>query len=530
MSQSFLERIRTQFSKSVKRFKPWQAVYFLAVLSITIGVVARFAHLGRPTAQVFDEVYFPVFASKLLHGVLAFDVHPPFGKMLLAVGIVWLGDNSIGWRIIPALFGCGIIALFAYAWLQLRPKQWLGALVVITLVSTEGILITYSRTGLMDGVLLFAILGCYTLALRVKNLPQTLLLAILLGITTAIKWIGLGALAPVAYILWRRGRFPYFPYLVGLAALAAVLFKLGPLHHLLDVMQSSAPWIQWVIAMLMAALLVLAQVKRSDDFLAAIPLGILAYLAIIFLGEYIGGVRGFASLWKAALDWHSQVWYYQTHLDATHPWSSSWWTWPLMLRPVLFYYQSVPGQGDPVQLITSLGNPLVWLPATTAVVASVWVLVRKVIQRVSILDHPLVPVVIGYFAFLVPWIGVSRVAFNYHYLPSYGFALLALTYCVVYVWKRSPKLVITYLVVVLLSAIYFLPFSTGNTVSQTWPTAALGIDQGDHIILGHMFHLDGWRDSHFWLRSDSYQVPSGVCSALGTYSKGLCRPVKLGWL
>ena len=68
----------------------------LIVACVIVGVFARTYHLGLPTAQVFDEVYFPVFAEKFLHGELAFDAHPTLGKFIILPGIWLFGNQSYG--------------------------------------------------------------------------------------------------------------------------------------------------------------------------------------------------------------------------------------------------------------------------------------------------------------------------------------------------------------------------------------------------------------------------------------------------
>ena len=104
--------------------------YYILLATTTVGVLigvwARLINLGYPSSRIFDEVYFPVFANDYLKHIPFFDVHPPLGKFIIAAGIFLFGDNSFGWRIMPALFGIGMIAIAAAAaWLifsRLTPK------------------------------------------------------------------------------------------------------------------------------------------------------------------------------------------------------------------------------------------------------------------------------------------------------------------------------------------------------------------------------------------------------------------------
>ncbi len=59
------------------------------------------------------------------------------------------------------------------------------------------------------------------------------------------------------------------------------------------------------------------------------------------------------------------MWYERSVEAATHPYSSPWWSWPLMLRPIA-YWQNFPPQGK-VATIWGGGNPLLWWGALTAI-------------------------------------------------------------------------------------------------------------------------------------------------------------------
>ena len=77
----------------------------MTACAVVAGLWGRLRDLGFPPKRVFDEIYFPVFASKYLEGERFFDLHPPLGKFIIAASIALFGDDPIGWRLMPAVFG-----------------------------------------------------------------------------------------------------------------------------------------------------------------------------------------------------------------------------------------------------------------------------------------------------------------------------------------------------------------------------------------------------------------------------------------
>jgi len=87
----------------------------LLVVALVIGgVIARAHDFGYPNELTWDEHHFVENARNLLEGRSDRNDHPPLGKLLLALGIVAVGDEGAGWRLAPLLFGLALIAL-AYA-------------------------------------------------------------------------------------------------------------------------------------------------------------------------------------------------------------------------------------------------------------------------------------------------------------------------------------------------------------------------------------------------------------------------------
>lgn len=383
---------------------PERILWFLAFLCLGIGIWARFWHLDTIVTPIFDEVYFPVFAANFLRHGISFDVHPPLGKVLLSLGIAAFGDNSLGWRIIPALFGVLNIALFGALARQIGLGR-IGFLSVIALTALDGLLIVYSRVGLIDGLLLASILFTFYVAWLPPTRWTLFWLFTLIGLTVSIKWVGLGVVVPVGYLLLIRR-------------------KLVPLSLL---------WSYFV------------------------------YEAVVTLGQVIGRV---ANPLKAGFTWNGLAAAYHLHLTATHPYASSWWSWPLELRPVLFYYQTVPGG---TSVIASLSNPLLWGAVDLAVIGSLLYLGIHYFRKTPLpLEHPLYPLLLGYFAFWLPWAMVHRVLFLYHYIPSYAFGLLLLSYWLNRLWKQNPWETLLAITVLSSGGVYFLPLAIGTPLSDLW--------------------------------------------------------------
>jgi dolichyl-phosphate-mannose-protein mannosyltransferase len=382
--------------------KPKVLAMLFLVGIIGFGIFFRVYNLDYPQKEVFDEVYFPKMAIQYLSGTDVFDVHPPFGKFIIASAIWLFGNTYAVWRIMPLIAGLlipGLMGLIAYRLFRSRSAAFaVGAMVLI-----DGIFIAYSRVGLMDGILFLFQFIVFGMAIRWRqDWWYGIIWAIVFGLSIAIKWPAAAMFAPV---LWMA-----------------------------------------------------IQQKRGMNLIFVLPIALVVYLSVVAAGEYFDGAR---HVGDAVANWHSQALSYHENLKDGHPWSSPAWSWPLMARPVLFIYDAV-GSGTS-QIITTLGNPYLWWGSTIAMITALGAVIWGVIKngvRVG-MRHPLIPVVIGYAATWLPWLAIGRVLFLYHYFASYGFALLALAYFVSQGWRARPYLVLMLGLVVMSISVYFLPFAVG---------------------------------------------------------------------
>jgi len=427
--------------------KRWMwALGALTALLLIAGVALRFYYLSfhdNPALYppkknyIFDEVYFPVFADNYIHRQEFFDVHPPLGKLIIALGELLLGNNGLGWRIMPCLFGLGNIALMVALYRRIY-KENVGAIALAGFLALDGMFLSYSRLGLMDGILFFATMFCVWTAARLdKDKLPGLLTAVALGLAIAIKWTALSAIVPMLWFALRH--------------------------------------------------------QRLRPFFAWLPLGAALYFGIVVYGQWLTKAP---HPFQASIEWHAHAAHYHATLDKSHPWGSPWYTWPIELRPVLLLYDRLPG--GLAQVMYNLGNPLLVWGSTLSVLGTLVLFVRKMLRKDSedttppvpseignetatpglnepedlepqekprrwsqILLHPTMPLVLGFLASWLPYAPVHRVMFLYHYMPAYGFALLIAAYWLGILAKKSLGAAVVLCFCAALVAWFMLPFALG---------------------------------------------------------------------
>lgn len=117
-----------------RRAWAYRALLLVAGITLAIGLWARIYNIKFPRQRIWDEIYFPVFANNYLKGVPFFDLHPPLGKFILAVGIAIFGNDPLGWRIMPAVLGCALVLLAAVL-AQRYFEDWISTILLATLVA-----------------------------------------------------------------------------------------------------------------------------------------------------------------------------------------------------------------------------------------------------------------------------------------------------------------------------------------------------------------------------------------------------------
>jgi len=164
--------------------------------------------------------------------------------------------------------------------------------------------------------------------------------------------------------------------------------------------------------------------------------------------------------WNDFLELHKQIWWYQTSLKATHPYSSPWWSWPLNLYPIWYF---VDYQKNTMSNIFASGNPALFWAGSVAVILTVWEIVKK--RSIN-----LIIILLGFLAFWLPWSLSPRIMFLYHFSPSVPFLSLTLGYQLnkLLTNKQGKKLALLLLLLTAISFILMFPYLTGIPLERNF--------------------------------------------------------------
>jgi len=413
----------------------------IPLLLITFGFLTRFIFIWQPAEVVFDEVHYGKFANAYLKGEYFFSGHPPLGIQLIALG-GWIGGyrphfkfekigekfsdfSYIVLRFMPALAG-SLIPLAVYLLLislgiSRRVAFFAGVFTVL-----DNALISHSHFILIDSFLiLFGILGLFFFfSARAKNynLPPLLLASLFFSLSFSVKWAGLSFIALAGLVAFfdlvkefikKKFRFAikkFIKFFFCLVILPIMIYMVVFYVHF-KLLPKSGP----------------GDIFMTQEFLK---------------GEK-GFIEKFIELNKKSYE--SNIKY----LTARHTYASKFFTWPFMLRPILYWISKSAR-------IYFIGNPIIWWLSTLAIFLSIGFLLIGRLWR----ERGVIMLVAGYFLNLLPYISIKRVLFLYHYLSALIFAIMILA-VLINRKKHASKIFFGLVIIALLSFLYFAPFSYG---------------------------------------------------------------------
>lgn len=457
-----------------------------------LAAVLRLVHLDRPVAFVFDEEYYPVqawsllqrgtdyeavedFKERILAGdsdvltdQVAFVLHPPFGKWLIALGEAAFGLTPLGWRISAAVAGTLCVLLTFVVARRLTRSTVLAGLAGL-LLAVDGLSIVMSRIALLDGFLTLWLVAAFDCLLRDRDAsrlryadaaaagtpvrtrlwrPWRIAAGACLGLACGVKWSGIWVLA--------------------MLGVATVLWELGAYRAL----GLRRPWLRALA------------VDGPAAFVSVVGTAVAAYLATWagwFANAEAWSARwyGGAGVWDSFVYYHGYIYRLTSGITSEHNWASEPWGWLVQWRPVLAYRSNVEGGAEAceasscVRDVLLLGTPVLWWAGSVALVACLVLWIWRRDWRAGILPGLVGAVWLPWFAYL------DRTTFAFYMVAAAPFLVMALALVAGYLLgtrDASPqrRLLATVAVgalvmVVLAQAAYLWPIWSGELLTlEQW--------------------------------------------------------------
>jgi dolichyl-phosphate-mannose-protein mannosyltransferase len=447
------------------------------VIVIAASVVTHFLFWGKPNGVVFDEVHFGKFITGYFTHQYFFDIHPPLGKLLIS-GMGYLtgfkpgfsfaeigekfGDSSYMWlRFLPMLAGTLLPIVIFLLILQLKLSD-IAAFAGGMLVVFENSILVQSRFILLDAFLLLfgfsALLFYFIYENKYRKTPYLVIAAIFAALSLSVKWTGAVFLASIIILEIVQGlenhkvikiknyMISRFIYLLILPF--AIYFSVFAVH-----------------------LSLLNKTGQGD-----------AFMTPAFQKTLAGNSNAADATIKPLntfqkfIELNKVMYTSNASLTATHSYSSKWYSWPFMIRPVYYWY------GPPPTIATSnagtsriyfLGNPVTWWFSTAALLyllletISMLGIAAKRKQLIALWKgNNLRFFILGsFFLNLLPFIGITRVMFLYHYMVALIFTIIALVY-LIDTLKNKKKIFIGLILVSFAAFVFFAPLSYGLPLSE----------------------------------------------------------------
>lgn len=413
---------------------------------ILLTAALRLYNINYPNNYVFDEVYHGFTAREYLKwnvasweywttpppGVAYEWTHPPLAKEIMALSMFVLRTTDNWAYRLPGVL-LGVLSVFlVYLIAKTLFKNEQLAILSGLIFSFEGLTFVQSRTGMNDIYFLSFMLLSILFFLKKRYLFS----AIFFGLMISSKWAGI--------------------YLLG------VYFLLLLFSNQNGSQKNLSSFAKQRTCSFFKENTFKVNIKNLIYFPIFIIIPTIIYL-LIYAPFFMMGhsLEQFKNL-------QQQMWWYHTGLKATHGYASPWWSWPFNLYPV-WYFVDYHKNGA-VSNIFASGNPIIFWLGFGAILATAWDFITSVRKPLTLVSGAFIKhrskmlgvILLGFFAFWLPWALSPRIMFLYHYSPSVPFLSLALAYQLGQIQgKAKHKILIVIIGLIIIGFLLLYPFLIG---------------------------------------------------------------------
>ena len=375
----------------------------------------------------FDEIYFVRAAEDYIESREPYEwTHPPLGKLLIALGILFSGFSPFGWRILCVFFSALMLPvtyIFSLKIFQSRTAGFIsGSLILLDFMH-----FTMGRIGITETfAVFFNLVSCFFFYVNYRHIQYKgeikksaiLLGSIFFALAFSTKWYTIfGLIGQISLIL-------------------SIYLNSNKLEN------------RFVL-------------KIRNFILNLIPVFLISFFAsiLIYFSTYIPYMlQGHSLIDVYGLQW--EMLRYHSTLMEVHPYSSPWWSWPFNIRPLWLTIDFL--QGDGVSTVVAMGNPVIWWLGFLQVIS---IAERAVRSK----DKTSIFITVTFLSQWLPYALMTRCLFIYHFYVNLPILILAITLLLNEALKEGnrKKFVLTYLVATIVFALFY-PVISGHPIPSRY--------------------------------------------------------------
>ncbi|MBO5488409.1 MAG: glycosyltransferase family 39 protein, partial [Eubacterium sp.] len=439
----------------------------------------------------FDEIYHARTAYEMTQGLYNYEnTHPPLGKYFISLGVRMFGMNPFGWRIVGTLFGILMLPfMYLFGRRLFRGKVWAaGALTFLfafdfmhftqTRIATIDVFGTFFIIAMFYYMYWYSQMSFYDTPLWKTFIPLGLG-AIMMGLGCASKWTAVYAAAGLGiffFAIMGRRIYEYYIAKKDVDGTTNGIAHLDIVENIKKKLVATLAFCVLFYIVIAGSIYVCSYIPFSDGCTNNVQR--FNYQLTDETKPVSGLYRSIAeSLEKNQNDFTellgktvknaNDMYRYHSELNATHPFSSNWYEWPGMYRPMYYYSQTV--ENNQKEGISVFGNPLVWWAGIPAFIWMLYLIFARKDRKAAFISF-------AYLVQYVPWMFVSRCIFAYHYFPSVPFVCMMIVYCMVQLREKNEKWfkwILVYLGIAFLLFLLFYPVLSGQPVPYSYVRDAL---------------------------------------------------------
>ena len=411
-------------------------------------------------SSYFDEVYHPRAAYEYIHNLRPYEwVHPPLGKILIALPVIFFGMTPFAYRLMGNIAGIIMIPIMYMIAKKIFNSDKFG-IVAAVIMACDGMHFSQTRIATVDSFLVMFMMISYLFMIRyiklskdeklIIKLRELFFCGLFMGFAIDTKWSAM----------------------FGAMGLAIIFF----VHFVRSVILNGWKLEQFKI------------ILSCIVFFVVIPIAIYVASYYPFFRCQESEVKDYDSFIKHQIGMYE----YHSKLVAEHPYTSPWYTWPYLKKPVLYYVKYY--ENGQRSAISDIGNPLIWWGGIAGTgymlitfsnclsnILAIEIEIRRnsksnkaklkemkkqYLEKIAMPGAILIMIATTFLCYIF----IGRIMFLYHYFITLPFVMLALTGLIKKLDEKLKIKNINYVAMIsvavaITSFIYFYPIFSGKTVS-----------------------------------------------------------------